>query len=418
MFFALTAAVFFFVNRASYGGFFYGDDLNTLSWAKAGSLKIFSYWLAVPMIPPGLFRPVGGFFYRILGGTAGFWYPPYVAAVQVIHLANTILLFALLRRLQLPALASAAGSLFFLFHIAIVDVFWKPMYVFDLLCGTFSLVTLLLYLHDHWIAGLLAFWLACKSKELAVMVPLVLASYELLLANRRWKRLIPYFAITVNFGIQGLLRSRGTDDAYTLHFSFRVLWNCLTYYAKELFLNEYVAIYVIIALLLVRDRRLHFGFLAMLLFLAPLLALPGRLYSAYWYVPLIGVAVMIAVVCARSPRWLVLGGLALWLAGNYALFTDKAKEILAAGGDNRVYFETLSDVAHRHPELKAFGYDGYPPQMYEWGVEGAVHLLFNLNASLYPASSAEFAAARSKSPACVLRWDQSAHKLYATIPPP
>jgi hypothetical protein len=388
-----------------------------LSWAKQGSVKTFAYWLAVPMIPPGLFRPVGGFFYRVLGGTAGLWYPPYVAVVQAIHLANATLLFVLLRRLQLPALASAAGALFFLFHIATVDVFWKPMYVFDLLCGTFSLATLLLYVDGRWIIGLATFWLAYKSKELGVMLPAVLACYELLLANRAWKRLIPYFAISLNFGIQGLLRSRGTDDAYTLHFSLRILWTCLTYYAKELFLNGYIALYVIIVLLLVRDRRMLLGFFTALLFLTPLLFLPGRLFSAYWYVPLMGVATMIATLCARSPRWLVLSGLALWLAGNYALFVDKTSAILAAARDNRAYFETLADLARSHPEIKAFGYDGVPTEMYVWGVEGAVHLLFALDASVNAASSPEFAAERSKSKACILRWNPDAHRLDATIVP-
>jgi hypothetical protein len=159
---------------------------------------------------------------------------------------------------------------------------------------------------------------------------------------------------------------------------------------------------------LLRDRRLYFGALTALVFLAPLLFLPGRLFSAYWYVPLIGVAMMIAVLCERSPRWLVLGGLALWLAGNYALFVGKTGAILTAANDNRAYFEKLAKVAEQHPNIRAFGYDGYPAEMYVWGVEGSVHLLFGLDATVNPAPSST-----NGSETCVLRWEQDAHRLVA-----
>jgi len=48
---------------------------------------------------------------------------------------------------------------------------WKPMYVFDLFCATFCLASILLYTHRRYVLSFVAFWLAYKSKELAVMLP-------------------------------------------------------------------------------------------------------------------------------------------------------------------------------------------------------------------------------------------------------
>jgi hypothetical protein len=121
----------------------------------------------------------------------------------LLHLVNVALLWLILRRLQLPFWASAAALVFFAFHMAVFDIYWRPMYVYDLLCGTFCLLTVLFWLDDRWVLSLLFFWLAYRSKEIAVMLPVALAAYELLLGQRRWLRLAPFFAISIWFGMQG-----------------------------------------------------------------------------------------------------------------------------------------------------------------------------------------------------------------------
>ena len=50
--------------------------------------------------------------------------------------------------------------------------------------------------------------------------------------------------------------------------------------------------------LLIRDRRLWFGAAMLFLFFVPLLFLPGRLYAAYCYLPLAGLAIMAATIAA------------------------------------------------------------------------------------------------------------------------
>ena len=94
--------------------------------------------------------------------------------LQAFHLLNVWLLWLVARRLGAPPFAAAAACLFFGLHMALFDDFWKPMYIFDVLCATFCLLSLWCYASERWVLSFAAFWLAYKSKELAVMLPAVL----------------------------------------------------------------------------------------------------------------------------------------------------------------------------------------------------------------------------------------------------
>jgi hypothetical protein len=406
VFFVLAVALFLIANRASYKGYFMDDDLNTLSWAKNGNVPLYLYWLASPRFHPENFRPVGGFYYRILGGLFGLDYPPYVAVLHVIHFCNVILFYMILLRLKLPPIASGAGALFFMFNVATLDIYWKPMYVYDLLCGTFCLLTLLLYIRGNWILGLLSFWLAYKSKEVAVMLPLGLLAYELLMGHRNWKRLLPFFLISLNFGLQGLLLNPNKGNDYSFRFTFGALWKDWTYYSSALFFAPYL---LLLAAIFLRDRRMNFGLITMVAALFPMLVLPGRQFAAYWYVPLIGAGIMVAALAARVPRWYLVSFFVLWFAFNYAMLRPKRKAILAASDANRVYVAAVAGFAPEHPRIQVVGYDGRPPEMQEWGIEGTVHLFFGNTAKLYPASSPDFENAKTKAPAAVIHWRADGH---------
>jgi hypothetical protein len=406
VFFLIAAALFLIANRASYKGYFMDDDLNTLSWAKNGDVPLFLYWLVAPRFHPENFRPVGGFYYRILGGLFDLNYPPYVATLHLIHFCNVIVLYLILRRLKIPPIASGAGALFFMFQVATLDIYWKPMYNFDLLCGTFCLLTLLLYIRGNWILGLVTFWLAYKSKELAVMLPLVLVAYQILENPRNWKRLIPYFLISLNFGLQALLLNPNRDNAYTAHFSLDTIWKTFTFYSSELFFVPYL---LLLAAILLRDRRINLGLITTVILLFPMLVLPGRLFAVYWYVPLIGVAMIAATLAVRAPRWALVCFFAAWFAFNYAMLRPKRRGILAAADANRTYVASVADFARQHPEIQVVGYDGRPAEMQQWGVEGVAHLFFGNAAQLFPVPSPEFEDARKKAPAAIIHWQPGGH---------
>jgi|SRR5208283_101066 len=195
--FALLAALLVLVNLRAYRGYFQNDELENIGWT--GLLPMWRYAEAIlsPRFQLDNFRPVGHFFFREASLHFGLDFWKYVASIQALHLLNVWLLWLLARKLGAHPLAAACGAVLFAFHMALFDVFWKPMYVFDLLCATFCLLSLLLYAQGRWVLSFAAFWLAYKSKELAVLLPFVLAVYEIWFGKRNWKPLIPFSCISV-----------------------------------------------------------------------------------------------------------------------------------------------------------------------------------------------------------------------------
>src|SRR5262249_12819825 len=145
--------------------------------------------------------------------------------------------------------------------------------------------------------------------------------------------------------------------------------------------------------LLVRDRRLWFGAAMAVLFFVPLLFLPGRLYSAYCYLPMAGFAVMAATLAGKpriTPAIALLG--ALWIPWNIAQLRKNRRQTLAIDAENRAYVSALVDFAKRSTTTRVFVYDGQPSSLHSWGIDGALRYLFgHPNPELY--SIEDYAAA-------------------------
>ncbi len=189
----------------SWDGFFQDDELDNLRWAPSSHALIFLKGLLTPKFQPDNFRPVGHLYFALMGNQLGLWFAPYVTPIFAFHLLNALLLWLLMRKLGIKQWCAIAAAAFFTLSVAAFDAYWKPMYVFDLLCTTFSLASILLYSHRRWVLSFIAFWLAYKAKELAVMLPAVLIAYEYWFGERKFKVLIPYVLAGLSFGIQGLL---------------------------------------------------------------------------------------------------------------------------------------------------------------------------------------------------------------------
>src|SRR6266566_3723130 len=245
----------------------------------------------------------------------------------------------LARRIGLTPLASSLGTLFFAFDMAAFDIYWKPMYVFDLFCATFCLLAIFLYMRRRYVLAFCAFWLAYKSKELAVMLPVVLACYEFwFVKDRSWKRLVPFFAASLVFGLQGLFLNPNTDNDYTFRFTPAAFWKALTFYASRILLIPYAGFALIVLLLLFRDRRLWFGAATMAWFFVPLLFLPGRLFAAYCYLPLAGFALMVATIASVPQLTPVVALLCVfWIPLNFTHLRKNRRDTLAADADARIY---------------------------------------------------------------------------------
>lgn len=404
--FIAVAVLFYFANRPAYKGYFSDDDLDNLGWPTYVGNDVYFDGLSSVKFQGLNFRPVGDLYYRYLYRVFHLHYAPYVVALQLIHALNVILLFLILRRLDFSQIAAGAGALFYSFHAAVLEIYWKPMYVFDLLCATLCLTTLLLYMRGRWILALIPFWLAYKSKEIAVMLPVVLLAWEWLFAKRAWKRLIPYFLISLNFGLQALWWSRTADplSEYALHFGPQVLVQAAAFYSSAIFYIAYAAIGLFFLPIWVRDRRLYFGLILTSSLLLPMLALSGRQVSVYWYVPMIGVAIVIASIASRTPRWAIAFLLLTWMSFNFAVLREKRQDILAEGGRNRALVAALREYASQIRPVHAVVYENKPDEVQTWGLNGAISQVFGPTVQAAQSGSPEAKDAMAKFPMALIRF--------------
>lgn len=415
--FVAAAALFFAANRAAYKGYFSDDDLAGMGWPTFVGNDVFVRGLVTPELLPSNLRPVGFLYYRYLGRAFRLWFAPYVAVLQVLHAINVVLLFFLLRQLEFPPIAAGSGALFYAFHAAVLEAYWKPMYVFDVLCCLFCLLTLLLYFRGRWLLALVPFWLAYKSKEIAVMLPLALLAYELFLGERKWKRLIAYFAISLNFGLQALWANADmpAGSNYALRFTPHVLWNTTAFYSSAVLFVPFAGLALILLPIFVRDRRLYVGLIFMGATLVPMLALPQRVASVYWYVPLAGLAIAVAVVALRAPHWTIALFFILWLPLNYMMLRDKRREILSLADENRWYTTGLLDYARRVPPVRTVLFQGTPPHMTPWGIEGAIREAFGYRVHTVWYRDPQAQQAMAELPMAIVGYYPVAHKVKGLL---
>lgn len=406
-----TAALFLIANRAAYRGYFQDDELNNIAWTRDLPALDYATAILTPRFFDNNFRPVGHFYFREMSLLHGLDFPRYLPVLHLAHLLNVWLVWLIARRLGIGPLPASLGTLFFAFDMAAFDIYWKPMYVFDLFCATFCLLAIYLYMRRRYVLAFCAFWLAYKSKELAVMLPVVLACYEFWFAkDRNWKRLVPFFAASLAFGLQGLLLNPNTDNDYTFRFTPAAFWKSLTFYASRILLIPYAGFALIALPLLVRDRRLWFGAATMALFFVPLLFLPGRLFAAYCYLPLAGVALMASTVASMPPFTPVVALLCvLWIPLNIIHLRRNRRDTLAADADARVYVSALQTFRQTSKTPRLFLYDGLPANFNWWGVDGALRFLYGYPGPELRAASSGPPADRNN--AVLLKWDPATRKL-------
>src|SRR5690349_20619081 len=372
--FIAMAALFLIANRGAYKGYFQDDELDNISWAPTLSAGTFAQGLLTPKFLSGNFRPTGHFYFAVMGKRFGLDFPKYLFPIHALHLLNVWLVWLIGRRLDLSPFAAAAGSLFFAFHMAVFDVFWKPMYVFDLLCGTFCLASLYFFMRRRLVASFVMFWLAYKSKELAVMLPAVLALYEYWLGKRRWKPLLPFAVVALSFGLQELLFNPNRNNDYAFDFAPHNVLGTASYYGDRILLFPMAGLVLLVIPLVTWDRRIWFGLAAMFLLAAPMLLLPNRTFSAYCYVPLIGAALACGGIAATRHRSLVLLFFLLWSGWNEFNLRLNRRHTLALADEYRSYVQAIGKAARAHPETSSYIYDGAPFSMHPWGIQGALRL--------------------------------------------
>ena len=415
----LLIGLFLIANRGAYGGYFSGDDLDNIGWTPSAPLSTFALGIVSPQYYPQHFRPMGHLTFYLLATTARLRYKPYIGAVHLLHLVNAFLVWLLLRRLAFSDRASLAGVLFFLFPMAVFDALWKPMYLFDVWCCLFTLLCLLQWISGRWLLSLAFFWLAYKSKEHAVMIPLALAAYEYWLGERRWKRLAPFFAIAASFTLQAAWMNKDAGADYTLQFSLPALIRTLSFYTSRALIWPYFGLLIPFLPRLFPERRLDFGIGLFALLLVPLLALPARMNAAYLYVSYAGLAIAAAAASARFHWAWTAAALAFWIPFNYAEMRVQRKAALTHAEENRIYVRAVGELVSAQPAIRRFIYDGYPPDIHPWGIQGALRIASQaMEIELVSVEDKNLNAMFDSGALAMLSWDQRFRKLTAVTRSP
>jgi hypothetical protein len=417
--FAAFAALFLTVNRDAYRGYFQDDEIDNLSWTPYLGPLDFLKGAATPRFQVNNFRPVGHYYFHAVEEIAGLNFPVYVAVLQAFHLFNVWLLWVVARRLGAAGFAAAAACLFFGLHMALFDDFWKPMYVFDVLCATFCLLSLWCYASGRWLLSFAAFWLAYKSKEMAVMLPAVLLTFEFWFGKRRWQPLVPFFLASLSFGLQGILGNPNKDNDYTFRFTATALAKTSVFYAGRIFLIPYLGFVLPAFAFLGRNRRTWFGLASTGLFLFPVLFLPGRIFSAYCYLPLTGVAIAITGLAeAVSPAALAMF-LALWLPMDLHELRLGRRDTLADDDAVRAWMNEVGRFAAGKERVDGFVFSGTPGGFHQWGVEGALKYFYERNdLTVKRRGEPEAAALIQTKRVAVLNWDAGRRQLDITMHAP
>jgi len=420
--FVLLATIFLIVNRDAYRGYFSDDDFATLSWIRYGSGVEFLKAAASPQFQPNNFRPVGHYWYHAAEAAFRLDFPKYIAVLHAIHLLNAWFLWLLIRRLGARAAPATMACVFFAFHMALFDIFWKPMYVFDLLCATFCLLSLLAWTTDRWILSFVSFWLAYKAKEIAVMLPAALLLYELWFGRRLWKPLILFFTASLSFGIQGLALNPNRDNAYTFRFGFLELWRTTRFYASRLFLVNYVGLLAPLAAIWAPNRRTWFGLSTMALLFVPMLFLPGRVANAYCYAPFIGLAIALAGVLEelytiRAVSFAAVLFLAWIPIDIYSLHVQSAA-VLRKDADVREWVSKVQEFSRSHPQVDRFVFAGAPAAFAGWGVDGALRYIYKrLDLTIRVFGQPDAAELLRSGNTALLVWDQARHRVEISFKP-
>ena len=410
--FLAMAVLFLIANRGAYKGYFQDDELDNISWTPHIAKTTYLEDLVTPKFLPGNFRPIGHFYFAFMGGHFGLDFPKYLVPIHALHLLNVWLLWLILRRMGADPFAAGAGAVFFAFNMVVFDVYWKPMYVFDLLSATFCLASIFFYQRRWLIASFVAFWLAYKSKELAVMLPAVLACYEYWFGKRRWKPLIPFFAVSLSFGLQGLLFNPDRNNDYAFHFGIGSLLKTAGFYANHILLLPFAGLALPFIPLLTRDRRVWFGIAAAFLFFVPLAFLSLRTFDAYCYLPLTGLAVACAGLASTRYRAVVVIFFLLWLPWNEFNLRLNRRHTLAVADEHRAYVQAIGQTAREHPEARTFIYDGAPFAMNSWGIQGALRVLYHSqDIHLYSIEDKTVQRVMASGPFVILSWDSPKRQL-------
>ena len=219
-----------------------------------------------------------------------------------------------------------------------------------------------------------------NAKRMAKVPTLViLASFIIVVAGMKAASslLVPFFLASLSFGLQGLLLNPNHDNDYTFRFTAAALAKTFRFYAPKVFLWPYLFLLLPLGALAARNRRTWFGLAMLLLFFFPLLFLPGRLFSAYCYVPFLGLAIAFSGIAPTGKYIPAAIFLLLFAPLDAHVLAAQRHETLRLDNAARRWLASVARFAEAHPSIDGVVYRGLPEGYVHGGCEGAVQFIYH-----------------------------------------
>jgi hypothetical protein len=297
------------------------DPMNMYMYWKPGLAKVLAgnveFW-------NGFYRPLGGLFYLPVYAVAGMNPAPYRSIVFALLALNAFLVYTLATRLGGSVRLAGLACLFVCVHGWMADLVYNTSSIYDVLCFTFSLSTLIVYAGGRASAesagvlrgaGTLALMLlAINAKEIAATLPAFLLLYEILFhppekdglpswlrRNAAWSFIALAIAAFAMYGKMHGADSMTLNEQYRPVFSFarwidaNAAYTGTIFYRHDITAPVAAGIWIAMAALawISKSRILAFATVFILLVTIPISFIPKRLGGSL-YLPLAGWAIWFA----------------------------------------------------------------------------------------------------------------------------
>ena len=259
------------------GDYFSGDDFAVLAYFKTHSV-----YSAIPdFLSHGDiwgFRKITGYIffaglYRLFSAQP----LPFILFNHLLHTGSVLLVFLIVFRMSKDGFkAFFSGLIFNSLYLHYFSNIHEYSAVF------FALLSVYTYLVSRLRVSLMLFILAIFSKEISVVLPLVLSAFNLHL-QRPYKSLIPYLLIAGSFTAYQIMTAINRVFLPASH-PYALAWPgsaALSYYISPLIL-----VFLFFLAFLSRAKTGIFLFAAFVLSLLPVLFLAHRQEDYYFYLPL------------------------------------------------------------------------------------------------------------------------------------
>ena len=314
---------------------------------------------------------------------AGFWFPLFFLSSLLIHLANVFLVSRLLVRVGCAELPALAGALLWGLNYRHSEAVFRPYGVADPLALVFCLGALLLFVDRRsWIAALVLLG-GLFSKENALVFPMlaVLWVWDCEPREGRGRRLVEtlpqWLAAGLFYPLMTMLSSAQSSylniDAAVLPRFWEILISLVgpdTVFLREVVLGTgepLVPMWMAIVLTVIgaaalwwMPPRYRFAVLWIAVTTAPTVFVPFQV-SRYYYVPLVGVAMLVAIAGTDIAAWSLRRGSRLAVRAAVGVFVLYLAHAVWGLQLEEADYQFMGDIHHRAAvSFRADIVDGLP----------------------------------------------------------